>query len=105
MQMADWGLPPSYLILDHDTKFTDRFDAVFKADDCEVKRVGPMAPNMNPTPNTFARTPGPAQPQGVHAEHQPTWDEFVKRHASTRWVCDFLRGGVDEDFGAVDRSR
>ncbi|MBA4192283.1 MAG: integrase, partial [Planctomycetaceae bacterium] len=56
MRMADWGLPPSYLILDHDTKFTGSFDAVFKADDCEVKRVGPMAPNMNPFAERFCQT-------------------------------------------------
>src|SRR3954469_9752053 len=37
------------LLLDHDTKFTTSFDAVFEADDCEVKRVGPAAPNLNAT--------------------------------------------------------
>ncbi|MBA4192722.1 MAG: integrase, partial [Planctomycetaceae bacterium] len=56
MQMADWGLPPSYLILDHDTKFTGSFDAVFEAEDCEVKRVGLMAPNMNPHAERFCQT-------------------------------------------------
>ena len=56
MQMAEWGLPATHLILDHDTKFTDSFDAVFKADGCEAKRVGPMAPNMNPFAERFAQT-------------------------------------------------
>ena len=47
MQMTEWGLPPKYLLLDNDTKFTDRLDAVFEADGAEVKRVGPVAPNLN----------------------------------------------------------
>jgi len=56
MQMAEWGLPATHLILDHDSKFTDSFDVVFKADGCEAKRVGPMAPNMNPFAERFAQT-------------------------------------------------
>jgi hypothetical protein len=47
MDMDDLGLPARFLLLDHDTKFTKSFDAVFEADDCEVKRVGPAAPNLN----------------------------------------------------------
>jgi putative transposase len=47
MDMDDLGLPARFLLLDHDTKFTKSFDAVFEADDCEVKRVGPVAPNLN----------------------------------------------------------
>jgi hypothetical protein len=46
MQMTEWGLPATYLLLDHDSKFTDKFDAVFATDNCEVKRVGPLAPNL-----------------------------------------------------------
>lgn len=46
-QMADWGLPASRILIDHDGKFTDKFDAVFEADGTEVKRVGPVAPNLN----------------------------------------------------------
>jgi putative transposase len=47
MQMADWGLEASHLLLDHDSKFTDGFDTVFEAEGTEVKRVGPAAPNLN----------------------------------------------------------
>jgi putative transposase len=36
MQMAEWGLPPKYLLIDHDTKFTDSFDAVFEAEGVKV---------------------------------------------------------------------
>ena len=35
------------LLIDNDSKFTDSFDAVFEAQEAEVKRVGPRAPNMN----------------------------------------------------------
>jgi putative transposase len=47
MQMAEWGLPPKYLLIDHDAKFTGQFDAVFEAEGAKVQRVGPQAPNLN----------------------------------------------------------
>jgi putative transposase len=47
MDRDDLGLPPRFRVLDHDTKFTHSFDAVFEVDDCEVKRVGPATPNLN----------------------------------------------------------
>ena len=47
MQMADWSRPAACLLLDHDSKFTAEFDAVFEAEGTEVKRVGPIAPNLN----------------------------------------------------------
>jgi putative transposase len=47
MEMADWGLPGRFLLLDHNAKFTRDFDAVFEAEGTEVKRVGPMTPNLN----------------------------------------------------------
>lgn len=43
MDTDDLGLPPRFLLLDHDSKFTRSFDA----SDCEVKRVGPVAPYLN----------------------------------------------------------
>jgi len=56
MQMADWGLPATHLLIDHDTKFTNQFDAVFQTENCEVKRVGPLAPNLNAFAERFAQT-------------------------------------------------
>jgi putative transposase len=47
MTMAEWDLPARFLLLDHDAKFTAGFDAVFAAEGTEVKRVGPVAPNLN----------------------------------------------------------
>jgi putative transposase len=56
MQMTEWGLPATYLLLDHDSKFTDQFDAVFQTENREVKRVGPLAPNLNAFAERFAQT-------------------------------------------------
>jgi putative transposase len=56
MTMDDWNLPITHLIIDHDTKFTGSFDAVFEADGAEVKRVGPLAPNMNAYAERFVQT-------------------------------------------------
>ena len=47
MQMAEWGLEATHLLIDNDPKFTESFDAVFAADEMDVKRVGPRSPNMN----------------------------------------------------------
>jgi putative transposase len=44
------------LIIDHDTKFTRSFDAVFEVNDTEMKRVGPRSPNMNAYSERFAQT-------------------------------------------------
>ena len=56
MQMEDWGLTARMLIIDHDTKFTRSFDAVFEVNDTEMKRVGPRSPNMNAYSERFAQT-------------------------------------------------
>ena len=47
MQMAEWNLDASYLLIDNNPKFTTSFDAVFEAQEATVLRVGPRAPNMN----------------------------------------------------------
>jgi putative transposase len=46
-QFTEWGLPCTHLLIDHDTKNVAGFDVVLAADGTEVKRVGPMAPNLN----------------------------------------------------------
>src|SRR5262249_1359411 len=56
IQMAEWGLPARFLLLDHDAKFTGAFDSVFEADGTEVKRVGPVAPNLNAYAERYAQT-------------------------------------------------
>ena len=47
MQMSEWRLPASRVFIDHDSKFTRDFDAVFEAEGTAVQRVGPVAPNLN----------------------------------------------------------
>ena len=44
MQMDEMGLPLSYLVIDHDTKYAKEFDAIFEAEDAEIVRVGPEHP-------------------------------------------------------------
>jgi putative transposase len=56
MKMEELGLPPKYLILDHDSKYTKDFDAVFVAEGAEIIRVGPKAPNLNAHAERFAQT-------------------------------------------------
>src|SRR5207248_6403118 len=46
-RLAELALSARFLLLDHDSKFTAGFDAVFEAEGTEVKRVGPVAPNLN----------------------------------------------------------
>ena len=56
MQMAEWGLPATHVLIDHDTKYTAEFDRVLGVDGCKVKRVGPRAPNLNAYAERFAQT-------------------------------------------------
>jgi putative transposase len=56
MQMEEWGLTASMLIIDRDTKFTKSFDAVFQVNGTEMKRVGPQSPNMNAYAERFVQT-------------------------------------------------
>jgi putative transposase len=56
MEMTELGLPARFLLRDYDTKFVSGFDAVFEADGTEVKRVGPVAPNMNAYAERWVQT-------------------------------------------------
>jgi hypothetical protein len=57
MTIADLGFPtPDVLIIDHDSKYTKEFDAVWSAEGTRVKRVGPFAPNLNAFAERFAQT-------------------------------------------------
>lgn len=56
-EIRDFGFPaPEFLIIDHDTKYTREFDAIFESEGTEVKRVGPIAPNLNAYAERFAQT-------------------------------------------------
>jgi putative transposase len=55
--IRDLGFPnPEVLIIDNDTKYTREFDAIFESEGTEVKRVGPIAPNLNAYAERFAQT-------------------------------------------------
>lgn len=56
MAMGEQGRGITHLLIDHDTKFTSSFDAVFEADGAEVKRAGPRAPNMNAYAERWVQT-------------------------------------------------
>lgn len=56
MKMEELGLPPRYLLIDHDGKYTKEFDAVFAAEGTVVQRVGPEAGNRNAHAERFAQT-------------------------------------------------
>jgi len=56
MQMQDWNLPATHLLIDHDAKYAASFDAVLEAEGTEVKRVGPRAPNMNAYAERWVQT-------------------------------------------------
>src|SRR5262245_51741840 len=56
MQMANWGLSASRVLIDHDGKFTRGFDAVFDADGVKVQSVGRVAPNLNAYAKRWVRS-------------------------------------------------
>jgi hypothetical protein len=44
---AEQGHAPTHMPLDYDGKVGPDFDAIFEADGVAVKRLGPVAPNLN----------------------------------------------------------
>src|SRR5579883_1968702 len=44
---ADQPDKPEYLLRDFDTKFVPEFDAILESEGITVKKVGPLAPNLN----------------------------------------------------------
>jgi putative transposase len=44
---AEQPVRPRFLLRDHDAKFVKEFDAVLGAEGVEVRRLGPVAPNLN----------------------------------------------------------
>ena len=52
MRMAEWNLLATRRFIDRDTTFV----AVFEAEDVEIVRVGPAAPNLNAFAERWVRT-------------------------------------------------
>jgi putative transposase len=56
MDLADRGEKASYLIKDGDTKFTEKFDEVFKSEGIKVKRLPYASPNLNAFAERFVQS-------------------------------------------------
>ena len=54
--LQDRELPMRYLIHDHDTKFTEAFDTVFKAEGVDLVDIPYQAPNANAFAERWVRT-------------------------------------------------
>jgi putative transposase len=48
--------PPRILLRDHDTKFVSDFDAILESEGIEIKKLGPMAPNLNASAERWVQT-------------------------------------------------
>ena len=55
-EFEDREPPMKYLIRDHDTKFTESFDAVFEATGMEIVAIPYQAPNANATAERWVRS-------------------------------------------------
>jgi hypothetical protein len=47
MHAGEQSDKPEYLLRDYDTKFVAAFDGLLESEGISVKKVGPLAPNMN----------------------------------------------------------
>ncbi len=56
MHWDGWKVKPAMLICDFDTKYTKDFEAILKEENVEVKRVGPMKPNLNAYAERFVQS-------------------------------------------------
>ena len=56
MELADRGETASYLIRDGDTKFTDKFDEIFKSEGIKVKKLPFRSPNLNAYSERWVQT-------------------------------------------------
>jgi putative transposase len=55
LHAAEQAVKPAMLLRDNDHKFGPEFDAVLKAEGVDVRRVGPLAPNLNAVAERFVQ--------------------------------------------------
>jgi putative transposase len=82
MHFGDQPIKPTYLLRDHDTKFTKEFDVILASEGVTVVKVGPLAPNMNAVAERFV--------QSVRVEaldHFVVFGEAHLRHICTEYVA------------------
>jgi putative transposase len=96
MQMPDWGLTASRVLIDNDRKFQSGFDAVFEGQGTAVQRVGPRAPNMNAYAERWVHT--------LRAEcldHFLVLGEAHLRHLVTEFVTHYNQDRPHQSRGNV----
>ena len=94
--MEDLGLAALHLLIDHDGKYAKAFDAVFAADDVEIIRVGPRAPNVNTYDERFGQT--------LRTEYLDHFVVFGEKHLR-HLVSEFLTSDNTERPHQGDRER
>lgn len=72
MELAGRGETASCLIKDGDTKFTEKFDEIFKSDGIKVKKLPYRSPNLNAYAERFV--------QSIKNECLNQFVAFGKRH-------------------------
>ena len=55
-ELAERGEKASYLIKDGDTKFTEKFDEIFKSEGIKVKKLPYRSPNLNAFAERFVQS-------------------------------------------------
>jgi len=72
MELAERGEEASYLIRDGDTKFTQKFDEIFKSEGIKVKKLPFRSPNLNAFAERFV--------QSIKSECLAQFVVFGERH-------------------------
>ena len=85
---------PTMLIRDRDQKYSEQFDAVFKAEGVEVKRVGPQAPNMNAFAERWVQSV-----QKERLNHSLVFGEAHLRHILAEYVAHYYQERPHQGWG------
>ena len=85
---------PEILIIDHDTKYTKEFDAIFASEGTKVQRVGPRAPNLNAYAERFVQTL-----RQECLDHFVIFGEKHLRYLVTEFVAHFHRERPHQNLG------
>ncbi|MFL5329347.1 MAG: integrase core domain-containing protein [Gemmataceae bacterium] len=81
------GLEVGHLVHDHDTSFSRAFDAIFQSEGVDVRRLGPVAPNLNAYCERVIQT-----------VQQECFDHFtVFGEAHLRWLCTEFEAYYNQD--------
>ena len=84
MHFAEQPAKPRFLLRDNDKKFCHDFDTILAADDVEVIKVGPCAPNLNAFAERFVQTA-----KGECLDRVIVFGEGHLRSLLTEFVADY----------------